>query len=215
MFKLIGNALCLFFTVLLCSCASYKTEPSLSLKNNAEKKVQLMRIMPLLPVPKALQNRVWLDKFTFSLTGTLANTFAEQQMLLQTELTNQGINLAAMSFSGALLAQASWLSGKQTVQSEIGLAKDFNAKQVMHDLQISHWPIALVKENLLSGFSVNEQQNKDRKERRFYYQGEVIIIIHYSLFQQNQKIDFQQLKQGYQLSIQHLSDDLLKQAEVS
>lgn len=202
------------------------------------------QIMPLLPVPSELQNRVWLEKFTFSFDASMSNKssstsrsshrsqdeakesadkvggYAKQSMLLQTELTEQGINIAAMSFDGIPLAQASWQSvdqngkqnGSQNVKSELNVAKDFDAKQVLHDLQIVNWPIKLIAPALAKNFSVDEQIVADAisgdkiKTRRFYRQGEVIIIIRY----QAQDISFEQLSAGYRLIITRLSDNELK-----
>jgi len=215
MIKLLVKLFCLLCTVQLFSCASYNTEQDISPQNDNQRNPLQLEVMPLLKVPKSLQNSVWLEKFTFSLIGkhtALANTFANESMLLQTELSAQGINLAAMSFSGALLAQASWLNSTQKVTSEIGLAKDFNARQVLHDLQITNWPLQQVEQHLFSAFTVSEQQDVDSRIRRFYHHGEVIIIIRYSILtekQQSQYIDFQQLSQGYRLAIQRLSDDAL------
>ena len=198
------------------------------------------QIMPLLPVPSELQNRVWLEKFTFSFGASMSSKsssshgsqdeakesadkvggYAKQSMLLQTELTEQGINIAAMSFDGIPLAQASWQSvnqngkqnGSQNVKSELNVAKDFDAKQVLHDLQIVNWPIKLIAPALAKNFSVDEQIVADAisgdkiKTRRFYRQGEVIIIIRY----QAQDISFEQLSAGYRLIITRLSDNELK-----
>lgn len=213
---LFGGILVLLST-LLNGCAN------VPVKSTAEG--DFTQIMPLQPVPNALQNHVWLEKFTFTLTdkhAQLANTFAKKSMLLQTELSATGINLAAMSFSGALLAQASWLSGAQVVTSEIGLAKGFNAKQVLHDLQLANWPLADIEQNLLTGFTVSEHLVSESKTddlqivysriRRFIYHGEVFIIIRYTIptsEQQNQTIHFEQVSQGYQLIIERLADNAL------
>jgi len=180
------------------------------------------QLMPLLPVPTELQQKVWLEKFTFSVTSQTngeaadkVSRYAKQSMLLQTELTLKGINIAAMSFDGIPLAQASWEVGSQAVKSELTVAKNFDAKQVLHDLQIVNWPLNIIAPALAKGMSVDEQivsdANTGRKNkiRRFYHQGEVIIIIHY----QEKTIDFEQLSLGYQLSITRLNDSDLKMAE--
>ncbi len=185
------------------------------LENNAA------RVLPLLPVPAEFQQKVWLEKFTFSLASDVidieekanrVNRYAKQSMLLQTELSFEGINIAAMSFDGIPLAQASWKHGSQKVKSELTVAKNFDAKQVLHDLQIVNWPINIIAPALAKGFSVDEQDVTDaitdrkNKTRRFYHQGEVIIIIHY----QEKTIDFEQLSLGYQLSITRLNESHLK-----
>ena len=167
-------------------------------------------IMPLLPVPAFLEDHVWLEDFSFSLTkqdNEKLAAMAKQNMLLQTEFTATGINLAAMSYSGALLAQASWHKSKQSVTSEIGLAKGFNAKQVMHDLQVSHWPIQQIEAALLHGVKVNEQLTTQGRTRTFHLQDEVLITIHYN--SQDNKVVFEQHRQGYQLTIQRLSNKSL------
>lgn len=211
--KLLTKLLCVVCTMLLSSCTNYHSEQEIT-------SIEPLNVIALLPVPKTLQNRVWLEKFTFSLTGEntqLTNKFVKQSMLLQTELSKQGINLAAMSFSGALLAQATWLSGEQTIASEIGLAKDFNAKQVLHDLQISHWPIAQLQNHLPTGFSVSEKLDSENVKVRHFYRGdEIVIVIYYFMSDDQktmQKINFQHHMLGYQLSIERLSDSLLSRAE--
>lgn len=177
------------------------------------------RVMPLLAVPNEFQQKIWLEKFTFALTkqgnaesATTVSRYAKQSMLLQTELTHDGINIAAMSFDGIPLAQASWQRDSQTVKSELTVAKNFDAKQVLHDLQIVNWPINIIAPALEKSFSVDEQIVAEEstgiknKVRRFYHQGEVIIIIRY----QDKVISFEQLNLGYQLTITRLNDSDLK-----
>jgi len=175
------------------------------------------QVIPLLSVPAVLQQKVWLEKFTFSLdvneqqnnegSQNKVSRYANQSMLLQTELSKQGINIAAMSFDGIPLAQASWNSDSQLVKSELTVAKDFDAKQVLHDLQIVHWPVNLIAPSLFKGFSVDEQIMLDEgndnkiKVRRFYHQGEVIIIIRYQV----KEIHLEQVRAGYQLTITRLN----------
>ncbi len=215
---------------LLTACSAFPLESQI---NNANVSSQLI---PLLSVPSELQNRVWLEKFTFSFnkanrisssspsasqgvakeSAEKVGSYAKQSMLLQAELTEQGINIAAMSFDGIPLAQASWHSGnqngKQSVKSELSVAKNFDAKQVLHDLQLVNWPITLIAPALAKNFSVDEQNTSDAstgdkiKTRRFYHHGEVVIIIRY----QAPEISFEQLSAGYRLSITRLTDNDLK-----
>lgn len=193
----------------------------LSQESNGMQGKSFARVMPLLPVPNELQQKVWLEKFTFSLnkqasdisTNEVTN-YAKQSMLLQTELTDGGINIAAMSFDGIPLAQASWQKGSQAIKSELTVAKNFDAEQVLHDLQIVNWPVNLIAPALTQGFSVDEQivaevnTGRKNKIRRFYHQGKVIIIIHY----QDKTINFEQLSLGYQLTITRLNERHLKLA---
>lgn len=190
-------------------------------KGNETTSVVLSQVITLQPVPKNLQQRVWLEKFTFAFNNPIngqkqekqpadkISGYAIQSMLLQTELTEQGINIAAISFEGIPLAQASWQSISQSVKSELTVAKNFDAKQVLHDLQIVNWPIKLIAPALANNFSVDEQIVPDSstgdkiKTRRFYHQGEVIIIIRY----QKQEISFEQLSAGYRLLITRLTDN--------
>ena len=217
-----------FQLLLLCSLVSLLSACSLfSQGNNNVQGKSTARIIPLLPVPTALQQKVWLERFTFTLNSPVSKVsnaepdvnegrskevsrYAEQSMLLQTELTNQGINIAAMSFDGVPLAQASWKSDSQVVNSELTVAKNFDAKQVLHDLQLVNWPISNIAAALANNFSVDEQvtadSGKKNKIRRFYHHGEVIIIISY----QEKNIRFKQLTLGYQLSITRLNDSYLK-----
>jgi len=202
----------------------------LSQESNGIKGNVIKRVMPILPVPSELQQKVWLEKFTFSFisqggkakdtkaseeSANKVSRYAKQSMLLQTELTEQGISIAAMSFDGIPLAQASWQKGSQAVKSELTVAKSFDAKQVLHDLQIVNWPIKYIAPALAGGVSVDEQivadesTGRKNKIRRFYHQGEVIIIIHY----QEKAINFEQLSLGYQLNITRLNDSDLKVAE--
>jgi len=188
-----------------------------SLLSQEENKKHASQVMPLLSVPSDLQQKVWLEKFTFSLDNLApikneeksdkVSRYAKQSMLLQTELSDQGINIAAMSFDGIPLAQASWNSDNQKVKSEVTLAKNFDAKQVLHDLQIVHWPVNLIAPALIKGFSVDEQimlnegDGNKIKVRRFYHQGKVIIIIRYQV----NNINLEQKESGYQLTITRLN----------
>ncbi len=229
--------------LLILSSLSWLTACSVFTLGSHNQKANISsQLIPLLPVPSELQNRVWLEKFTFSFDASISSTssstspssnssqgvgkesvdkvggYAKQSMLLQTELTEQGISIAAMSFDGIPLAQASWQSGnqngKQNVKSELTVAKNFDAKQVLHDLQIVNWPIKLIAPALAKNFSVDEQIVADAssgdkiKTRYFYHQGEVIIIIRY----QTPDISFEQLSAGYRLSITRLSDNDLTAA---
>jgi len=181
-------------------------------------KGQTYQLIPLLPVPDNLQNRLWLEKFTFTFTGDnalLRNQFSQQDMLLQTELTEQGVNIAAMSFSGIMLAQARWEQDKQQVFSELGLAKKFDAKKVLHDLQLVNWPLVMIKQALMEDFTVEEKINSDNngdsngdsKTRHFYHHGQAIIIVHYQKTAQGLAVTFEQLALGYRLMITRLTDE--------
>jgi hypothetical protein len=198
--------ICITALILLTGCASVDEKPELNKKND--------QIIPLLPVPKNLQNRVWLEKFSFSFTGEnaqLRNKFAPKDMLLQTELTEQGINIAAMSFSGIMLAQAQWQKDKQQVTSELGLASKFDAKKVLHDLQLVNWPLATLKKTLGADFIVEEQINSGisdfNKTRRFYHHDQAIIIIHYKESAQGLVVNFEQLTYAYRLIITRITDE--------
>jgi len=212
--------LVLFFAglSLLSACSLFSQDMS------SERGDTPVQFIPLLPVPSELQQKVWLEKFTFSLADygsnknastALANNvtdYAKQSMLLQTEFSNDGINIAAMSFDGIPLAQASWQSNGQTVKSELSVAKSFDAKQVLHDLQIVHWPISVIAPALMKGFSVDERVMLDGSDgnkikiRRYHHQGEVIITIRYQVG----NIIFEQLTAGYRLTITRLTDSKLK-----
>lgn len=198
--------ICVTALMLLTGCSSV-TDKQASNK-------ETYQLMPLLSVPKNLQNRLWLDKFTFSFTGEnsqLRNKFSQQDMLLQTELTEQGVNIAAMSFSGIILAQAQWKKGTQQVTSELGVASNFDAKKVLHDLQLVNWPMISLKQALRAGFTVEEQINSDingfSKIRHFYHNGQAIIIVHYKKPAQGLEVEFEQLTYGYRLMITRLTDE--------
>lgn len=222
-FSKLNNSLklVLFFTglSLLSACSLF------SQGMNSDRGKIPVQFIPLLPVPSELQQKVWLEKFTFSLENYGNNSasterannvrdYAKQSMLLQTEFSNDGINIAAMSFDGIALAQASWQSNSQTVKSELTVAKNFDAKQVLHDLQIVHWPISTIAPALVKGFSIDERVMLDGSDgnkikiRRFHYQGEVIITIRYQV----DNIIFEQLSAGYRLTITRLRDSKLKTA---
>jgi len=148
-------------------------------------------IFKLLPVPKNLQQRIWLDKFTITINA-LPKSKAKQSMLLQTELTQSGISIAAMSFAGIPLAQACWVEKTQQISSDTHLAKQLDTKQVMQDLQSINWPLEDLNHALKSGYSVEERIIKDVKTREFYYlekglNKKPIIIIQE---QENQIISF-------------------------
>lgn len=192
--------------------------------DNGAKTAVLSQVITLQPVPKSLQQRVWLEKFTFAFNNPIhgqkqekqsadpLSGYAVQSMLLQTELNAEGINIAAMSFEGIPLAQASWKNNTQKVISELTAAKNFDAKQVLHDLQIVNWPLNILEPALAINFSVDEITGRDEstglkvKTRRFYHQGKLVIIIRY----QANDINFEQLSAGYRLNITRLSDNHLK-----
>lgn len=169
---------------------------------------QAFMLMPLLAIPVPLQNSVWLEKFTFSLTGNNtqpANKFVQQSMLLQSEFSQQEINIAAISFSGIPLAQAKWQVGSVQVETISGAAKNFNGEQVLHDMQITHWPIKTIRSALYANYRVEEQIIAGFKTRRFYHQAEVIIIISY----QRNNVTFEQKKRAYRIDITRLEDNPL------
>ena len=167
-------------------------------------------LFKLIPVPKHLQQRIWLDKFTITIKALPASK-AKQSMLLQTELTKNGISIAAMSFSGIPLAQAQWSEMTQEISIDTNIAEQLDTKQVMQDLQSVNWPLAEIKNALKQGYSIEERTHKNVKTRQFYFQEngltkKPIIIIR----EQGNQINFQQLELGYQLEITRLESTFLK-----
>ncbi len=198
---------CLFICILLPACSSF-TSPS-DLK-------AVTKLFALQPVPASLQNKVWLEKFTFSLTNTngqvtnkLSNDVVNESILLQTELTKESINIAAMTFAGIPLAQAKWQSDSRQVISEMTSAKHFDAAQVLHDLQSVNWPLALLRPVLGDGFSVSEEIIAGIRTRHFYHDQQVIIIVCYQALEQGLSISFEQKSAGYHLAITRLSDTVI------
>lgn len=184
-------------TALLFSC---------SVKKADENNDYGQRIIRFQPVPQALENKLWLEQFDFAFTAShLANALAQlsnEAMLIQTELTAQGINLAAMTFAGVPLAQVNWQSDSQKVYTDMAAATHFDGQQVIHDLQLINWPKSTVSAALLPGFSFNESFVDGMRTRRFYQDEQVIIIIRY----QEQVVSFEQKTIGYRLQIKRLTD---------
>ena len=158
----------------------------------------------LMAVPSNLQNRVWLDKFTISFEGSL-KVIEPQSMLLQTELTEHSISIAAISFEGIPLAQANWNPKTQQIITDNSFDKNFNSKQVMHDIQSANWPLPQIMSSLHDGFTVTEEIKEDVNVRKFYRNNKMILRI----TTQANKINFNQIEQGYQIIIIRLEDNLL------
>lgn len=195
-------AILLLLGVQLMSCSWLKSP-----QESALTQVANYPFFELMAVPESLQNRVWLDKFTISFNG-VAHEVAPQNMLLQSELRENTINIAAMSFTGIPLAQASWDETTQKLVSYNAVDRNFNPQQVIHDLQCVNWPLALIKNSLFAGFSVDEEIIDDVKIRRFYFKQKLIVKI----TNQANKISFDQIEQGYQISVLRLEDNLLNSA---
>lgn len=168
-------------------------------------KSQHFQLFKLIPVPEIWQNRVLLEKMKINIDG-VNNSKIPDEMLLQSELTPKGINIAAISLAGIPIAQAKWETSSSQVKTEINVPLPFDAQQVIHDLQSVKWPLRKIKPALLPGYTVEENQNGETKTRRYYYRNEPVIVIQ----QQAKQINFKQLKQGYQLTITSLSDNQLK-----
>ena len=179
---------------------------SCSVKKPTENNGYGQRVIRFQPVPEALSNRVWLEQFDLSFNkshlATVLAQLSNEAMLIQTELTPQGINLAAMTFAGVPLAQVSWQSDSQKVYTEMAAARHFDGQQVIHDLQLINWPKDIIKAALLPGFSFNESFHEGIRTRRFYQGEQVIIIVRY----QEQTVSFEQKAIGYRLQINRLSD---------
>ncbi|TPH12241.1 DUF3261 domain-containing protein [Litorilituus lipolyticus] len=190
--------------VLLCACSSFSP-----LKNDSD----FLAIFPLQPVPQDLQNIVWLEKFTFDFVraeqADERSTMANEAMLLQTELSAEAINIAAMSFSGVPLAQASWQTHSQNVTTQRFVAQYFNGQQVLHDLQAVNWPVAHLVKVLPKGYSLSETSSAGKRTRRFYHKEQVIIIVRYQETEQGLNIHFEHKRAGYQLTISRLSETSL------
>ncbi|MGB0935864.1 MAG: DUF3261 domain-containing protein [Colwellia sp.] len=207
----------------LFSCTSLLIQEQESLDSSTNNAASNLMIMPLLAIPEHLQNKVWLEKFNFSMTN-IEKTH-KQSMLLQTELTAQHVNIAAMSFAGIPLAQARWKVGQQQVETQHSVDRSFNAKQVIHDLELTNWPIEKIRNALFAGFQVKEvtqQQNNHDGESllisRSYYlvrannnetlseeNKELVISINYNAGITH----FVHHKAGYSLEIERLSDEQL------
>lgn len=183
---------------------------SCSVKHSHQDKEYGQKVIQLQPVPKSLESSVWLERFDFfvdkSKLGTLLEKLTNEAMLIQTELTPQGINLAAMTFAGVPLAQVSWRSHNQHVVTEMAAASHFDGQQVIHDLQLINWPKDTIKAALLPGFSFDESLIDGIRTRRFYQGEQVIIIVRYLDQEQAHSVSFEQKAIGYRLQINRLTD---------
>ena len=164
----------------------------------------------LTPVPNALQNRIWLEKFSITFNGT-PKQISPKNMLLQTELTEYGLSIAAMSFEGIPLAQAQWNEKTGELLSDNSIDKKFNPKQVLQDLQSVNWPIQELRKTMFKGFTVDEKIANGVRIRNFYHNNKIIIKIKEIAI----KVNFEQIKLGYQISIIRLEDKSLENNQLT
>jgi hypothetical protein len=223
---LIKTLIAIVLSASLLSCTSISVHKQAILNSSPSNASSNLMIMPLLAIPSNLQNKVWLEKFNFSMTKS--HQLQTQAMLLQIELTAQHVNIAAMSFSGIPLAQARWKVGQQQVETQHSVDRNFNAKQVIHDLELTNWPVEQIRNALFAGFQVEEvKQDKNNHDSesllisRSYYllrannnetvnkaikeNKELVISITYNAGITH----FTHHQAGYSLEIKRLSDEQL------
>ena len=193
---------CILLSLVLIGCSSLTPNGASNSKTNT-------KLFKLTSVPTTLVNKVWLEKFTIKAIGDLANSpiaqSINQSMLLQTELDSAGINVAAMSFSGLPLAQASWQSQTNTTQTESSLSQSFDAERIIHDLQGVNWPLEVLQTVKNNGISISEEYTDGIRQRQFYRNKKLIMRIRYLA----KKINVEQLEQGYHLEVIRLSQTVL------
>lgn len=149
-------------------------------------------------VPSDLVGQSWLEKFTF-------DAVVERSMLVQTELTAQGINLVAMTFEGLPLLQASYQAETQNIVTESSLSLGLDPYQVFHDLQSVNWPLEQIRANLIKNITVSEKScagDSKCKIRYYHRQQRLVRQIDYS----DNVVTLHDVEHNYTLNIIRLED---------
>ncbi len=160
----------------------------------------------LTSIPKQLQNRVWLERFTINISVTKN---IRQELLLQTEFTTNKINFVALSLEGLALIQASWNSQTQEFKVEklvnTPITSELDIKKIVHDLQAAHWPINKLKEALHSQYSVVDSCIKGVNIRQFFYKNKVILTIH----EKAEQVHFKYIDESYEIKLSRIKNSPL------
>ncbi|MEP1448375.1 MAG: DUF3261 domain-containing protein [Paraglaciecola sp.] len=112
----------------------------------------------LQPVPKTLWGHASLQKLMITTPQD------KHELLLQTELLPNQINMVGLSAAGLVLFKLSW-SQEQGIQLKSNiLAKDIDARVMLAYYQLANWPIQEIQlglQNLHINLSTNHQHRRD------------------------------------------------------
>ncbi|PWC20022.1 DUF3261 domain-containing protein [Brenneria roseae subsp. roseae] len=136
------------------------------------------------------------------LTGTFKGK--QQSLLVMLSADDKQLSLVGLSSIGIRLFLVTYdAEGIHTEQS-IVLPQLPPASQVLADIMLSHWPIAVWQERLPAGWTLRD--NDDKRQLRDN-SGSLITEIRYmTRNHQRVPISVQQFSFGYHIVIQHLDD---------
>ncbi|WP_158972322.1 DUF3261 domain-containing protein [Paraglaciecola sp. L3A3] len=183
--KVSWSTLCLFcLTLLLNAC---------QLLNISSARVALGEnvFYQLQAVPSEFNGLISLQKLT------VTREDETHQLLVQTELQNQQINMVGFSQSGLQLFQLSWQQGGALELSTNIMLPDIPAEQLLAYYQLSNWPVAKVKKGL-QGIQL---KNNDKNNSREFLIGQQLI---FTVQQNNQQSLMIHYRDKYQITVENI-----------
>lgn len=187
---MIRAAIILMFSLLLSACARHapdNTRPTAWLKPGVQITLPPPGIMP------ALQQQQLL-------TGQVKGQ--SQSLLVLLSADQQKIELAGLSSVGIRLFRVSYDACGIHTQQMMPLPHMPPASQVLADIMLSHWPIAVWQKQLPPGWTLQDQGMK-----RVLKDADNQVVTEIDYLQRGglrEPISIQQHAFGYQIQIQHL-----------
>ncbi|MCU5775359.1 DUF3261 domain-containing protein [Erwiniaceae bacterium BAC15a-03b] len=134
------------------------------------------------------------------LTGSFKGK--QQSLLVMLSADQQQLTLAGLSSLGIRLFRVSYDSSGIHSEQSIALPEMPPASQVLADIMLSHWPLAVWQKQLPAGWTL--QDHGDARQLRDNH-GQLITEIRYlQRGTQRQPVSVQQFAFGYQILIQQL-----------
>jgi hypothetical protein len=118
----------------------------------------------------------------------------ENQLLTQLELTEQGLNLVAVSLQGLPLFELVFVEGQVLQQKKYVEFDMLPLPYIISDIQLVYWPLITLNSALTDAVIT---EHKNGKERIIKSDGNVII----SIVKGKDGIRYRHLQRGYQLTI--------------
>jgi len=141
---------------------------------------------------------------SFSQQQLLTGSFKGKQQSLMVMLSadQQQLTLIGLSTLGIRLFRVSYDSQGIKTEQSIALPEMPPASQVLADIMLSHWPLAVWQSQLPAGWTLRD--SGDRRQLRDA-DGKLITEIRYLMRgEQRQPVSVQQFAFGYQIFIQQL-----------
>ncbi len=172
---------------MLCGCSS---NSNVGVNQNNVNQVDIAEAvtLQLTAPPGSLVNQSKNQLLTITYQGK------ENQLLTQLELTEQGLNLVAVSPQGLPLFELVFVEGQALKQKKYVEFDMLPLPYIISDIQLVYWPLAALNAALTDAVIT---ENENGKERIIKSDGNLII----SIVKGTDSISYKHFQRGYQLTI--------------